>query len=310
MASASVDALERVTVAPAVRHGSVRRGETCGARTGRDVGHLLGGFLDRYFSKRTDVKPNTLTVWGHTRRCLLEYFGADRALDTITEGDADEWRLFLIEQGLSDSTIRKRCGFAKQFLESAVKLKLIPSNPFAHLKSAARGNAERFYFVTRAEAEAVLSCCPDAQWRLLFALARFGGLRTPSEAVALKWGHVDWERERITVPSPKTEHHDGHESRIMPLFPELRPFLEEAFGYKGLRWQDYVEVDPRYFRPTEVDHLEGDASKARQKLGWRPSVGFTELVRMMVDHDVELARQVRTLRDAGHTVTRRGAAAL
>jgi GDPmannose 4,6-dehydratase len=67
----------------------------------------------------------------------------------------------------------------------------------------------------------------------------------------------------------------------------VREFLEEAFGYAGLDWQRYVSIDPRYFRPAEVDVLIGDASKAKEKLGWAPTVRFPELVRMMVDHDRE-----------------------
>jgi GDPmannose 4,6-dehydratase len=89
----------------------------------------------------------------------------------------------------------------------------------------------------------------------------------------------------------------------------VREFLETAFGYAGLDYDKYVEIDPRYFRPTEVDHLLGDAGKAREKLQWTPRVTFEELTRMMVDHDMELARQERTLRDAGHDVAARGKAA-
>lgn len=85
----------------------------------------------------------------------------------------------------------------------------------------------------------------------------------------------------------------------------VREVLEEAFQYAGLEWKGHVEVDSRYLRPTEVDHLQGDSSKARAKLGWKPKVGFRELVRMMVDHDMELARQELTLRNAGHRVTQR-----
>ena len=66
----------------------------------------------------------------------------------------------------------------------------------------------------------------------------------------------------------------------------VREFLDEAFGYLDLDWKDYVEIDPRYFRPAEVDLLIGDASKARQKLGWTPKVSFRELVRMMIDADL------------------------
>src|SRR5215813_9108211 len=67
----------------------------------------------------------------------------------------------------------------------------------------------------------------------------------------------------------------------------VRDFLDEAFGYAQLDWKEYVEIDSRYFRPTEVDLLLGDASKARQKLGWKPKVSFQELVRMMVDADLQ-----------------------
>jgi GDPmannose 4,6-dehydratase len=70
----------------------------------------------------------------------------------------------------------------------------------------------------------------------------------------------------------------------------VQEFLEEAFGYVDLDWRDYVRRDERYFRPAEVDLLIGDASKAKAKLGWEPTVRFEELVRMMVDADRERAR--------------------
>jgi GDPmannose 4,6-dehydratase len=66
----------------------------------------------------------------------------------------------------------------------------------------------------------------------------------------------------------------------------VREFLEEAFRVVGLRWQDYVEIDPRYYRPLEVDLLLGDATKAQKKLGWKPKVTFKDLARMMVDSDL------------------------
>lgn len=84
----------------------------------------------------------------------------------------------------------------------------------------------------------------------------------------------------------------------------VREFLEAAFALVGLNWQDHVEFDPRYLRPTEVDHLLGDPSKAKTELGWQPKVDFAELVKMMVDHDLELAAQERILRDAGHSMVR------
>ncbi len=79
----------------------------------------------------------------------------------------------------------------------------------------------------------------------------------------------------------------------------VREFVEAAFAYAGLDWQAYVDIDSRYFRPSEVDHLEGDASKACDTLGWRPTTSFTELVHMMVDSDLELARHEQTLSESG-----------
>ncbi len=67
----------------------------------------------------------------------------------------------------------------------------------------------------------------------------------------------------------------------------VREFLEEAFSYAGLGWKEFVKVDPKYFRPAEVDLLLGDASKARKVLGWQPRVAFKALVRLMADADME-----------------------
>jgi GDPmannose 4,6-dehydratase len=88
----------------------------------------------------------------------------------------------------------------------------------------------------------------------------------------------------------------------------VREFLEECFSYLNLRWQDYVSIDQRYFRPSEVDYLLGDASRAYKKLGWAPQVKFRELVKMMVDHDLTLAQQEKILKDAGHSTGIRGIA--
>ena len=180
-------------------------------------------------SLRTAVKPRTRDLYEQTRRSLLEFFDANQDLATITTGDADAWQLYLKGQGLAQNTIRRRCGRAKQFLKAAVRQKLIEENPFADLKSLVVGNPERFYFVTRQEAQQVIDACPDAEWRLIFALSRFGGLRCPSEHLALRWSDVNWEYGRILVSSPKTEHLAGGESRLVPMFPELRPYLEQAF---------------------------------------------------------------------------------
>jgi GDPmannose 4,6-dehydratase len=71
----------------------------------------------------------------------------------------------------------------------------------------------------------------------------------------------------------------------------VREFLEEAFTAVDLDWTDYVEIDPRYYRPAEVDRLVGDASKAKERLGWKPKVRFKELARLMVQADIAVRPQ-------------------
>jgi GDPmannose 4,6-dehydratase len=86
----------------------------------------------------------------------------------------------------------------------------------------------------------------------------------------------------------------------------VREFLDAAFERAGLDWHEFVELDPRYLRPTEVDYLMGDPSKAKNAFGWSQKVSFKELVNMMVDHDIDLAKQESTLLNAGHDITFRG----
>jgi len=122
-----------------------------------------------------------------------------------------------------------RDGMARQFFESVVRQKMIGENPFEDVKTGGETNEARKRFIPREDIEKVFEECPDDEYRLLVALSRFGGLRIPSEALALRWCDVNWEKERFWVTSSKTEHHQGLEGRWVPIFPELRPFLSKAF---------------------------------------------------------------------------------
>lgn len=196
----------------------------------------LKTFLDDYFAS-LNVKAGTATAYGHTRRCLLTYFGDTKALRDIDPADADKWKQWLKTANvrdndcdtISEATIARRVGVARQIFKRAVKWKLIAENPFADVKAGKQTNKARQFFISREVADKVLKACPDTQWRLLFALSRYGGLRCPSEHLALRWGDVDWEEGRILVQSPKTEHHEGGDCRWIPMFPELRPLLQQAF---------------------------------------------------------------------------------
>ncbi len=189
---------------------------------------FLGAYLKDYIASRTDAKPNTLAKWRTTEQLLIDFFGEDAALESITQGDADRWRRRL-STGRAENTVRKHIAVAKVFFNAAVRRRYLPESPFADQKATILPNATRQHYVSPEDAEKVIAACPDAQWRLIFALSRYGGLRCPSETLALKWGDVDWEGRRLRVTASKTERHVGKGHRWLPIFPELALLLETVF---------------------------------------------------------------------------------
>ncbi len=188
----------------------------------------LGKFLADYFSSLV-VKDGTEVAYGQTRDMLNRILGEGRALRSIGPEDADKWRQALVSEGYANATISRRVGVARMMFGKAVKWKLIDENPFTDVKAGSQTNKARQFFVTREAADKLIAACPDAQWRLMVALSRYGGIRTPSETLLLRWGDIDWENNRIHVSSPKTEHCEGGGSRIIPIFPELKKPLTECF---------------------------------------------------------------------------------
>jgi len=188
----------------------------------------LGPFLDGYMKRRTDVKPATKEVWRQVMLNLKNFFGVDRALESITEGDAEDFKLFLIGEKLASTTVHKRLQFTRMFFRDAKRRGLIFENPFLEVKAKAVNLKDRHRFISREETDRIMAVC-DPTWRTIVGLARYGGLRCPSEVLSLRWELVDWEHDRMVADSPKTEHHPGGQQRVVPIFPELRPILEEAF---------------------------------------------------------------------------------
>lgn len=211
----------------------------------------LGVFLRDYMANRAALVKNgkledsTTNIDNLTADCLIEVFGADKALREISAGDAFDFYDWLLTKGgrpvkrcgseivvrerkpLMESTVRKRCSIASKFFRQACRKKLLDENPFDEVDKgnmAASDNA----FVAADDARRVMSQLPDSQWRLLFGMARWGGLRIGSEPRQLKWEHIDWEAQKILVLSPKNKRYEGKEKRSIPLFPELLPLLRKC----------------------------------------------------------------------------------
>ena len=188
----------------------------------------LGKFLDGWLAKREGAKPNSLKNYKQAIGKLQNFFGCNINLQDITPTRAEDWMIDLSGKH-AKATAGRLLKFARQFFKAAIRDKILVENPFADIKAPAQTNESRKFFVTLDVAQQVIDACPDAEWRLIVALCRFGGLRCPSELLVLRLCDVNWEKNKILVHAPKTEHHEDGGDRFIPIFPELRPYLEECF---------------------------------------------------------------------------------
>ena len=208
------------------------------AREKRDAG-TVAAHAEAYLAKRSDVKHSTRLVLGHVVRNLCDYFKTTPLAD-VTAGDCDDFGRWLASggrtadqskrmgAGLSPATCGKRLQWCSSIFRDAVRRGLIPSNPFDDVKKPGATNTDRQEYVPAEKIETLIANEPDPEWRALLALARYLGVRTPSEPFSLTWDCIDWEKRRIRINSPKTECH-GKAFRMAPILPEVMPHLERLF---------------------------------------------------------------------------------
>ena len=189
----------------------------------------LGDWIDQYINGRTSLKPGTVRNLRRNASLLIEFFGSDQKLKSINRGDADEFREFLASKKFAPATIGRAIKRARQFFIAAMRRDLVTGNPFEGVNAPMQVNDNRRQYIPAETIYKAIEAAPNAEWRLIIALSRFGGLRIPSELVTLKWEDIDWANNRIRVHQPKLEHLPGGSFRVMPLFPRLRPYLEEQF---------------------------------------------------------------------------------
>jgi len=234
----------------------------------------LRTWLDAWKARRKgDYKPASLIAWGQVIDALAKHFGDDCALDSIDPAKAESFRQSMIKSDLRATTIHKRLQHARMFFADAVREGVVGSNPFEFVRHRPGDASERRQYVPEADVMRVIEFAPTSTWKLLIALSRFGGLRVPSEALSLRWADIDWERQRITVPSPKTEHIAGRGYRVIPLFPVLRPYLDAA-------WAEAPE-GAEYIIPEEV------RNRAQGPGGWANANLRTQLQKIIRRAGVE-----------------------
>lgn len=186
----------------------------------------VGGFIDEYINLRKDVEESTRTVWKRARRNIVGELGENTPMDRVTRADAQRLRISL-GQTLSTATARRTIGIARQFFAFAQRDRIIDSNPFDGIPAAVSGNPERRQYIDLATFETVLSTIRESSLRSVFALARLGGLRVPSECLALVWGDVNEQAGTILVHARKTKRYEGKDRRVIPLIPRLAKILSD-----------------------------------------------------------------------------------
>ena len=133
-----------------------------------------------------------------------------------------------MERGHAAATVHRQVKYARQFFGVAVKQKLISTNPFTDVKAKNYTPTDRLEYIPCETIHKIIEHA-NPTWRTILALARFAGLRCPTEVCSLRWEHINLAEGRMTVSSPKTEHLEGKAYRIVPIFAELRRYLEEAY---------------------------------------------------------------------------------
>ena len=212
----------------------------------REAGKL-DEFIGSYLAQRVDVKPGTMRVMEQARRHLVRFMGEDEDVRRITPAQADAYKAHLQGKRQARSTVNKWIRYARHYFEVAKRRNLIERNPFEHLSGVVTGDPSKRKFIPAADVERVVEVAPDPQWKLMISLARWGGLRIPSEALALTWADVDFDRQRFTVRSSKTEHHEDGGIRLVPMFPELAEHFQRVFDEAE---PGAVHVITRYRNPA------------------------------------------------------------
>ncbi|WP_425397849.1 tyrosine-type recombinase/integrase [Aeoliella sp.] len=185
------------------------------------VGDLVNGYRQKKFGgyeQRT--RANHELVFTN----LLTFWKLGTPLDSITEGDADDYRDWLMNERkprLNETSARKDCAVVSKLMRYAMRKKWIVANPFIDVPTSNMAGG-KLTMISRADSMAILGKLKGTEWPLMFALARWGGLRVPSDVQGLRWSGIDWKQRRFTFYAKKTK-----SWRTVPIFAELMPLFEQ-----------------------------------------------------------------------------------
>lgn len=193
------------------------------------LGEAIAEFLERSKHYAAWTLSNIRQAFRH----LTAFFGEDRPLESITVAEVQDYKRWLLyevpsvkgRKGLAEATVAKHLSWAGALYRDFIKREVITRNPFDGVQKGSQINRSRRVYVPAEIIETLIDRAPSLEWKLLLAMARYMGVRVPSEPFSMTWDCVDWERSLIRVPSPKTAK-QGKAFRMVPIFPPIRPHLE------------------------------------------------------------------------------------
>ena len=195
----------------------------------KELSPTLAEYIGLYLDSKPHIKKSTRITSATALNSAITVLGRNRRISEIDEPIAGTLIRGMMEGGYSKAYISKAVTIMKGMFRTAIREKRIGHNPFEFLKAGSQVNNARKQFIPPEIIYKLMEALPGKEWPLLVVLARWGGLRTPSEPFALRWDHVLWDQGRLIVPTPKLEHYPGRETRVMPIFPEVRPYLDAAW---------------------------------------------------------------------------------
>ena len=213
----------------------------------RQKPHTLEELVGMYVQDDSK-KERTLRNRRVVGNMLMGFFGDGRMVDSFQKKDADALYKHMRET-LAVGTYQRRVTTVKAIFSLAVALGWLQESPFSHLKGGRKANRSKDFFITSEMAGEILAACPDSRWRLIFTLARWGGLRIPSELTYLKWSDIFWQQGKFRISTPKltdkqSEADGTLTERFCPLFPEIQTALLEY-------WETLPEGTPDRIFPEQ-----------------------------------------------------------
>ena len=237
--------------------------------------YTLRELWDSFLKQKTGIKDSTRDGYDYVEQRFFAFFDGATTLSELTSDQIEDWKFFLQTEyrsprtgkPLVESSTAGTITKTKAIFNWAKTKKWLVESPLDGVGRGSFVDRENDRFITRDEYDRLLDACPCQDWRAIIALARYGGLRCPSEVLRLRWSDVNWEKDRFYVRSPKTEHHAGKEGRLVPLFSELRIELEKLFESDS---SDGAEFVITRYRDPERTNLGTQFGRIVQLAGIEP----------------------------------------